>query len=204
MVTKRRTSTEQERSVSYENEKSYIDIPMTEVPQDTQNDFEYSKPTRPNTVANKKVTQTVVTRDPEIYMPTYETMLHKANENNKNSREKMEVKTKVMLAVYMLAVIILSAIVIATGIAVSDASSRVDSLQNEYSVKAEQLTDQANRIDQLSDPDYITGRAYGNGMEGIESVGEVTLVEIHEPVSYEQRTNWFDSFCKWVSSIIGG
>lgn len=214
MVTKRRTSTEQEKSRNTGYEKDVIDSYDTinvsasaQKPVSETREFEFSGPTStsriiysdPVTVPKKESTE-------KDYMPSIRTMeyLNRAKEMNKNSREKMEGKTKIMLAVYMLAVIVLSAIVIATGIAVSNVSNRVENLETEYVAKAEVVDTQNNQIDKLSDPDYITGRAYGNGMKGIEETEEIPLLAMNNSVSYEPRTNWFDSFCKWVSSLIGG
>lgn len=204
MVTKRRTSTEQEKS-NYQVETTNEAPATIDIPQ-----FEFSTNTA-SQKSNIRETYAQPTKSSERssasdVMPSIRTMTFFNSQNVKQpkSRDKLELKTKIMLAIYMLAVIALSAIVIATGVAVSNITNRVNGLETEYAAQAEVLQNQYTQIDRLTDPDYIRGRAFGNGMQSVEDQAEIPLLEMEERVSYSSRTNWFDSFCKWVASIIGG
>lgn len=206
MVTKRRTSTELEKS-NYQFEKANDKPAFIDIPTETR-EFEYSTPTSVSrTVYSEPVSHTKPSSSSESdVMPSIQTMryLKEKNASQANNRERLESKTKLMLAIYMIVVVVLSAIVIGTGIAIGNVSERVSALESEFSAQTEVLNAQYNQIDKLQDPDYIRGKAYNNGMENVENVTEVPLLELGDPISYEARTNWFDSFCKWVGSIIGG
>ena len=150
-------------------------------------------------------------RESEDVMPSIKTrayMTEKPEEIEKVSRseskEGLQSKTKLMLAIYVATVIVLAAIVIATGIAISGAENSVSSLEYQLSQKNAVIAGQQAEIAALGDDTYLTGAAVENGMQKVDNAIEVDLIDLGGTVDYEARTNWFDKFSDWLSKIIGG
>jgi len=131
----------------------------------------------------------------------------KMNENAERMMElkqKMETKTKALLAIYMLVVIALAAIVIATGIAINAANSRVVALNNQIAASNEKIIEQNANLEILDSENYIKGSAYENGMVEAQNPIEIELLPVEEATSYQSSTNWFDKICDFLSNIFGG
>lgn len=135
---------------------------------------------------------------PRIY--THET----SNIQKVKKNEKIDSRTKLILGIYISIIVLLSALVIGTGIAISSTDSQVKTLENEMTVKNARLVEQLDQISRLSDENSITGRAYNNGMENVESYEEIELLPMGDAQTYKGISNWFDSFCDWLSGVFGG
>ena len=120
------------------------------------------------------------------------------------TRQKMDSRTKLILGVYVSIIALLSALVIATGIFLSSAGARVESLQNEVDARNAIISQQLSDISVLSDENNIAGRAFNNGMDRVDAAEIIELLPIGEAPTYEGTTNWFDSFCDWLSGVFGG
>lgn len=119
-------------------------------------------------------------------------------------KPKMDSKTKVMLAVYMVVVMALAAIVIATGVAISSANARVISLNQDIAARNATIIEQNANLEMLNSDNFIKGSAYENGMVEVTNPTEIELMPVEEITSYTRSTNWFDKFCDFVSDIFGG
>lgn len=145
----------------------------------------------------------VQTPTPEEFMPTIRSE-SKESEAAVEAKQSIDSRTKLILGVYASIVLILSALVIATGIYLSSTNARINDLDNELAVKNATITRQLSELNMLSDEDALTGRAFNRGMEKIEDAEVVDLLPMHEAPTYEGTTNWFDSFCDWLSGVFGG
>lgn len=158
-------------------------------------------------------------RDAEELMPSIKTRSYSRSSNESEEvLEKIEKKprarvsqkqetssnTKLMLGIYLAVILILAAVVIGTGVAINSSSASIDSLENQVSIKNDELTKTIFELEKITDDTYIMGAASQNGMEKIDSIAEIELIEEYIPVQYEARTNWFDKFCDWLGSIFGG
>ncbi len=157
---------------------------------------------QPDVAEEKKTTPSVV------YMPMIRSEKKEEEQIEEKSTtdkvQKMDGKTKLILGIYASVILLLSALVIATGIFLSSADTRVEALQNELAVKNAIVAQQLGEITLLSDEDALTGRAYNSGMEFIQDKGTIDLLPLGEVKTYEGSTNWFDSFCDWLSGVFGG
>lgn len=163
-----------------------------------------------STISAPKKLVTPRRREREDLMPSIKTRAYNKDmsENieapSQKTRSGVSPKARLMLAVYMVVVVILAALVIATGIAVSNINSDVNSLQGEILAKNQQIISQNSVIDKITDENYIAGIAGGKDMEKVDSVVSVDKLPIVEPIKYESRTNWFDIFCDWLQYVFGG
>ncbi|MCH5163850.1 MAG: hypothetical protein J1F36_02410 [Clostridiales bacterium] len=148
----------------------------------------------------------VLMPSPEELMPRvrYQRQEEEVEREAPVPRQKMDSRTKLILGVYVSIIALLSALVIATGIFLSSAGARVESLQSEVDSRNAIISQQLSDISMLSDENNITGRAYNNGMERVDSTEIIDLLPIGEAPTYEGTTNWFDSFCDWLSGVFGG
>lgn len=156
----------------------------------------YSKPTTPTS---------------DEFMPTIRTTADGENTkidtraySSKKQAQNIDSRTKLILGVYIAIILLLSAVVIATGIILSSSGARVEALESELAARSAVVNAQSEDIARLSDRDNIAGRALNNGMEKYETSESIDLLPMGEPQTYEGITNWFDSFCDWVSGVIGG
>ena len=215
MVTvKRKISNETERYGGFAeievNEAPAMPVtPVVDKPGDSFREAQYKQAERdyytnlqPTTVQEPQATEAVATPPASDVMFKIHTTNPSAKQ--KEEKQKMDSKTKLILGVYLAVILVLSALVIATGVSLSSAGSRVENLQNEIAVRNAVLAEQIDEIARLSDEDAIRGRAYENGMENAQSNGNIELLPMGDAPTYEGTTNWFDSFCDWLSGVFGG
>ncbi len=119
-------------------------------------------------------------------------------------RQKMETRTKAMLAVYLLVVVALAAIVIATGVAINAANARVVSLNRDIEARNSTIIEQTTDLELLNNETFIKGSAYDNGLVEAHEPIQIELLPVGESTNYQRSTNWFDKFCDFMSRIFGG
>lgn len=125
-------------------------------------------------------------------------------DENKKETGKLSSRAKMMLYVYMAAAFILAMIVLVTGLAITNASKEVASLENTLSIRSGVLANQGGTIAYLGDEATIAQRAEELGMSASSSAKAIELVELSGATEYSERTNAFDKFCDFLSKIIGG
>ncbi len=116
----------------------------------------------------------------------------------------LTVKSKLMLGMYMGIAFIISVIVAITGIVLGNSTKSVAALESQVKTASAIVVTQQAQLDELSSEENITDRATANGMVNTEVDGTITLIPVGEGETYTSTTNFFDSFCDWFSSVIGG
>lgn len=171
--------------------------------------FDYSKPSV--RIANEKpeVKQDVAIPQEDYSQYMFNIRSQKQQEEAveksvSKERQKIDGRTKLLLGVYISVIVLLSALVIGTGIYLTTNATKVDALQNELTVKNAYLSEQIAQINVLSDEDVISGKAFANGMEKVTTSEVIELLPMQDVKTYEGTTNWFDSFCDWLSGVMGG
>lgn len=135
-----------------------------------------------------------------------------ATEVRRKERAQLSSKAKAMLFLYMGIVAIMAVAVIGIGIAVSNVTAQVSGLEQAIASRSEVVARQNSDIERITDLNYIAGVAMGGNpdtgaggdMERIDTAVQVEGVQLSSPITYEERTNWFDRFCDWISNLIGG
>ena len=140
----------------------------------------------------------------EEFMPGIDKKEKEERQTAAKTNAKLELKTKAMLAVYLIIVIALAAVVIATGVAISAANARVGKLNNMIGDRSALLVEQNAELNVLNDNDAITGKAVNIGMIKGENAQTIQLIPVGEPTEYQRSTNWFDKFCDFIGGIFGG
>ncbi len=128
---------------------------------------------------------------------------HKAEEASE-TRKRLSSKTKVMLGVYLAVVLLISSLVIATGITLTTKAAKINDLENQVKALNDTISQQVTQMEILSDENALLGRAYENGMTKVTYAEELELLPYDDAEMYQGSTNWFDSFCDWLSGVIGG
>lgn len=162
---------------------------------------------QPITENKAETAEKVADPTPDEFMPRINREKHdeeREQEQVSVKKQKIDGRTKLVLGIYVSVILILSALVIATGIALSSTGARVNSLESELDAQNAIVARQIEELSRLSDEDAIRGRAYENGMERVESSQSIELLPMGEAKTYEGTTNWFDSFCDWLSGVFGG
>ena len=144
----------------------------------------------------------VKTSSQEEFMPKIREE-HKAEEAA-TSKRKLSSKTKVMLGVYLAVVLLISSLVIATDITLTGKAAKINDLENQIKALNDTISQQVTQIDVLSDENALAGRAYEKGMTKVTYAEEIELLPYGDAEMYQGSTNWFDSFCDWLSGVIGG
>lgn len=141
--------------------------------------------------------------DPDDLMPLVKSDPAPVQEKRREEL-KLSSKAKVMLCVYAAAALILAIIVMATGLAISNASGEVASLESGVAARSAVLAEADATLAHLSDADTIMGEAVRNGMTAGGEATEVELLPMSEKTDYAARSNGFDRFCDFLSGIFGG
>ena len=109
-----------------------------------------------------------------------------------------------MLGVYLAVVLLISSLVIATGITLTTKAAKINDLENQVKALNDTISQQVTQMEILSDENALLGRAYENGMTKVTYAEELELLPYDDAEMYQGSTNWFDSFCDWLSGVIGG
>ena len=113
-------------------------------------------------------------------------------------------KAKMALCVYLASAFIIALVVLFTGFAITNTSSEVAALQNQLRAKTETLTAIQSEIEKASSSEEIAKSAGAQGMVQNAGATEIEMLNLSDAPIYEQRTNFFDQVCDFISSIIGG
>ena len=116
----------------------------------------------------------------------------------------LDVKSKVMLGIYMMVALILSIIVATTGILVGNTQAEVNDLSAQVRAVSASISTQSAQITELSSVESVSERAYASGMTEVSDGEAVAFIPMSEAGSYEASTNFFDKVCDFVSNLIGG
>ncbi len=118
--------------------------------------------------------------------------------------QKLTQKEKVMLCVYGAIAVILALIVFATGMAITSASSDVNALESRLAARSEIIAVQESELAYYMDDETIVNAAASMGMESVTAATELELIDMSGVAEYTAKTNPFDAFCDFISSIFGG
>lgn len=116
----------------------------------------------------------------------------------------LDVKSKVMLGIYMVVTLILSIIVATTGILVGNTQTEVADLTAKVRAVSASISMQSAQIDELSSIESVTERAQADGMREVSGGETIAFIPMSDADEYEANTNLFDKVCDFVSSLIGG
>lgn len=116
----------------------------------------------------------------------------------------LDVKSKVMLGIYMVVTLILSIIVATTGILVGNTQTEVADLTAKVRAVSASISMQSAQIDELSSVESVTERAQADGMREVSGGETIAFIPKSDADEYEANTNLFDKVCDFVSSLIGG
>ena len=116
----------------------------------------------------------------------------------------LDVKSKVMLGIYMMVALIMSIIVAATGIIVGNTQAQVNDLSAQVRAVSASISVQSAQISDLASAESVSERAVDSGMTEISGGESIAFIPMSDANSYEASTNFFDKVCDFVSSIIGG
>lgn len=119
------------------------------------------------------------------------------------TKQALTFKTKVLLTAYLAMAVVLAAVVIATGVAVANATKEISGIEGALNAQISLVNEQTARLEYLDDPIVNTGRAVEQGMEKIDNVTTITLLDYSEPASYTASTNGFDKIGDFISKIFG-
>lgn len=119
---------------------------------------------------------------------------------------RLSVKTKVMIASYVLVVLALIVAVTVCGVGVTGTFGTAlsdNEIYADVATTVESLTAQYEQEMQNFDGD---ARARELGYVGVSDANNVTYSELEtRPAqNFEVESNWFDALCDWFSSIFGG
>lgn len=167
-------------------------------------------------VFDKPTTRIEAKKDIESVMPTVKKPERKAvpvqkeeipvvmEEEKHEAVAKLDARTKTIVAMYAIVSFILAAIVLATGLAITGKTAAVASLEGELQAAYNTVLSQQEQIAYLSDEAVVSDSASNLGMVQSGAAEEIELIPLGDEVTYEARTNGFDAFCDFVSSIFGG
>lgn len=116
----------------------------------------------------------------------------------------LERKTKMALCIYLATALIIALIVLVTGAAITNTSGEVAMLEQQILAQSNVLSEQDAQITYLSDELTIEQSAGELGMVKGNGATEIEMLSLSEQTNYEARTNAFDGFCDFISSIFGG
>ena len=116
----------------------------------------------------------------------------------------LERKTKMALCIYLATALIIALIVLVTGAAITNTSGEVAMLEQQILAQSNVLSEQNAQITYLSDELTIEQSAGELGMVKGNGATEIEMLSLSEQTNYEARTNAFDGFCDFISSIFGG
>lgn len=117
---------------------------------------------------------------------------------------KIDARTKMIMAMYIGVSFILAMIVLATGLALTGQNAKVAGLENSVRQAYNTVVSQQEQIDYLSDEAVVGNAADDLGMVQNTGAEEIELIPLGEVVTYDARTNGFDQFCDFLSNIFGG
>jgi cell division protein FtsL len=116
----------------------------------------------------------------------------------------LSVKSKVLLATYMVIAFILSVVVAITGIIIGNSTKTVSALESQVKTASAMVAVQTAQLDELNSDGYVADKASENGMVQTEVDGTIVLIPVGNGETYTSSTNGFDAFCDWFSGVIGG
>ena len=116
----------------------------------------------------------------------------------------LDARTKMIMAMYIGVSFILSLIVLATGLALTGSNAQVASLESSVRQAYNTVVSQEEQLAYLSDETIVADAANDLGMVESATAEEIELIPLGEVVTYDARTNGFDEFCDFISSIFGG
>lgn len=116
----------------------------------------------------------------------------------------LSVKSKVLLATYMVIAFILSVVVAITGIVIGNSTKTVSALESQVKTVGATVEVQTAQLDELNSDSYVADKAVQNGMVQTEVDGAIVLIPVGNGENYSSSTNGFDAFCDWFSGVIGG
>ena len=116
---------------------------------------------------------------------------------------RLSVKSKLLVGLYVCVACILSAVAMVAGIMIGNRATELTALEGQVRTANAIVRVQEAQIDELSSVDYIEQKAIENGMVKSSASGEIELLSVNED-KVETTTNLFDTFCDWVSGVIGG
>ena len=125
-------------------------------------------------------------------------------EEESETPRALERKTKMALCIYLATALIIALIVLVTGAAITSTNSEVALLEQQVLAQSSVLDQQSAQITYLSDDLTIEQSAGELGMVKSAGATEIDLLSLSEKTNYEARTNVFDGFCDFISSIFGG
>lgn len=133
-----------------------------------------------------------------------EKVVDKERENARSTsrRGAIDMRTKVLLCIYVAVALILAIAVIATGVIVSQASVQADNLAD--SVAQKQALVAVQREDLLAEMEAMPQKAAELGMVSATTSTTYTATPV-ENVGYPAATpksGAFDKFCDWLSKVI--
>lgn len=118
--------------------------------------------------------------------------------------QKLTQKEKVMLCVYGAIAVILALIVFATGMAITSVGNDVSALESRLAARSEIVAMQESELAYYMDDETIINAAVSMGMESVTAATELELIDMSAAADYTAKTNPFDAFCDFISSIFGG
>ena len=117
------------------------------------------------------------------------------------SRAKTQKNLKTRLKIFFVAgILVLTCLggwAIYNGIRVKTLTAELQAKNAEYSVNVAKVISNISKLDDLSNPNSITN------LDELEKAEVIKIVPKNEvaPISYEQKSNWFDRLCNWLSNL---
>lgn len=133
-----------------------------------------------------------------------EPVVEAVHEESIEEKPRLSISGKALIAIYSAIIVILAALIITTGVFINNLNRDIAAAQSSIDYEFELKSFNSALLAEASNPDVI--RAKASELNFTEPAGFVSIqaAPVKELPVYEPTTNWFDRFCDWLSSVIGG
>jgi len=126
-------------------------------------------------------------------------------QRNAKADTKVSARAVLYLSASCLIVALLMFLMVYNFFVISRVNNSIDILQDDLTYQEYQVTEKANRLDDLTDEAVLKKQLTDMGYAEVSSENVVVMnsaVGSYAPVKGE--TNWFDKFCEFVGQVFGG
>ncbi len=120
---------------------------------------------------------------------------------------KASVKTKIYLTAGAFVAVLLMFLVIYNFVVINSLNGGIKLLQDEVSYKEYQISNKVKNLNELTDASTLERELIENGYVQLEDGNRIiinTSGSANSGQALKGDSNWFDSFCNFISSVFGG
>ena len=119
---------------------------------------------------------------------------------------KTSVKTKIYLTAGSFIALMMLFLVIYNFVVINSMNGGIKLLQDEVSYQEYQVSSKVNKLDDLTNPATIEQELVKNGYVevGADNIVYMEIPSSSSAATLQGESNWFDSFCNFISSVFGG